>query len=102
MVTISNSILCPLNVSDCVSISVDKVDRGPLDPPTILGVIMEVSINGKINKVGTKAGIIQMFLSRNILSKVAESLETSDVPKVSKSQLDLLFTKYLLLEDKDI
>lgn len=51
--------LSPLSIGEWVTVTVPKVDRGPLDLLTIVGVIMDKS-NGVI-RVGKKDGIIKYW-----------------------------------------
>ncbi|KAK5648226.1 hypothetical protein RI129_003118 [Pyrocoelia pectoralis] len=57
-----------LNLGENVRVIVPKIDRGPLDPKNIIGVVMNIE-NG-VYKVGTKYGIIKRWLSRNELAPI--------------------------------
>lgn len=82
----SGRLLPAMVVGDNVAVSVDKVDRGPLDPPTLLAVIMKVS-GESLYEIGTLAGRLTGPVSRNLLSKTCNSLKCADVPDVTVGSL---------------
>ena len=46
------------NIGDTVSLAVDKVDRGPSDPPSVLALVMDLDEYGNA-LLGTKAGKLE-------------------------------------------
>ena len=69
-----------LNVGDNVLIPVSEFDRGRGDPLNIIGVVLEKNENGSV-KVGTKAGVIQGWLSRSQVEFAKQTLlKAEDVP----------------------
>ncbi len=76
--------LTELSCGQNVIIPVPQYDRGPTDPRNIRGVIQDVSEYGY--RVGTQAGILSGYLSRNQIEQVTGSSLTSDVvPSVQVS-----------------
>jgi hypothetical protein len=73
-------------VGDCVVLGVDKVDRGPLDPNSIVCVVMKVGDNGFV--LGCSAGVFEQVFQKNAFVILNERhLASSDVPDVSLSSI---------------
>lgn len=56
----------PMDVGDSVTVKVPSVDRGPLDWPTVGGIILEAK-NG-LYQIGTKDGVIKNWLPRTSIA----------------------------------
>lgn len=56
-----------VDLGDCVLINIDKVDRGPGDPPNLLAVVTDIK-NG-VYQVGTSEGIIKSWFNRVDIKK---------------------------------
>jgi hypothetical protein len=69
-----------LKKDDNVVIPITAVDRGPIDPRNIKGIVAQVNDHGQYN-VGTKVGLIKGYLSRNQIEFCeSETVNVSDVP----------------------
>ena len=66
-----------LSVGRNVIIPIPQFDRGPTDHRNIRGVVMEVNEFGY--RIGTQAGTLSGYLSRNQFEEVSESSLTSDM-----------------------
>jgi hypothetical protein len=97
MLARSNALLPTFSVCDCVALAVDKVDRGPLDPPTILAVVLAASADGDMYEIGCEVGRLQNRVGKNSLSAVGGTLTTDSVPDVtinSIRELDRLVSHF--------
>lgn len=54
----TSSLLDPINVGDNVLVAVPQVDRGPADPPNIMGIVL--AIQNDVYQVGTRAGLLKV------------------------------------------
>ena len=74
-----------IQVGDNVRVDVPKVDRGPADPPTLIGVVTELTAHGSF-KIGTKQGKLKGCLARNMVEKCKRNVFVSleDVPTTSE------------------
>ena len=71
--------LPPLQIGDNVRVPVDKVDRGPLDPPNLIGVVTE-HVHDKY-RIGTSSGMLNQAFSRSQVEKCKNVFITpEDVP----------------------
>lgn len=52
------ALLDPINVGDSVLVPVPRVDRGPADPPNLMGVVIE--IKNDVYLVGTRGGVLKV------------------------------------------
>ena len=69
-----------LKKDDNVVIPITAVDRGPIDPRNIKGIVTQVNDHGRYN-VGTKVGLIKGYLGRNQIEFCeSETVNVSDVP----------------------
>jgi hypothetical protein len=66
-------------VGDCVALGVDKVDRGPLDPNSIVCTVLEIRENGFV--LGCSFGVLEHIFQKNTFVLLKERhLAISDVP----------------------
>ena len=74
-----------IQVGDNVCVDVPKVDRGPADPPKLIGVVTELTANGSF-KIGTKDGPLKGCLARNMVEKCKKNVFVSleEVPSTSE------------------
>lgn len=81
MLVRSSKILRPLNVGDNVAVPVSEFDRGKVDPPNLIGIVMEVDESGYYT-IGTKQGIIKGKLARNQFESIRYTeLSRTDIPR---------------------
>jgi hypothetical protein len=66
-----------------VLVSVRDVDRGPLDPNNVIGIVLEEK--NTIFKVGTKVGVLDKWLAYNSFEKtdMVTYFNAGQVPKKS-------------------
>ena len=84
MLSRTNRKLRSLQVGDNVLIPVSEFDRGRGDPLNLIGVVLENNINGNV-KVGTKAGVLQGWLSRSQVEFAKQVLlKVEDVPTATE------------------
>ena len=69
MISFSESKYPPLHIGTYITLSVPKVDRGPLDLMNIIGVVMQRE-NG-MYQIDTGKGMVKVWVPRSEL-KVAE------------------------------
>jgi len=57
LIQVRNALIPKFKINDCITISVTKVDRGPLDPACVITVIIEEK--NEMYKVGNTHGFIK-------------------------------------------
>ncbi|KAL5242792.1 hypothetical protein ACI65C_010202 [Semiaphis heraclei] len=65
MIQASDKKLVIIEVGNYVLVNIPKVDRGPLDTQNIIGKVVDKKNN--VYQIGTRFGIINTWLSRNVL-----------------------------------
>jgi len=65
MIQASDKKLVIIEVGNYVLVNIPKVDREPLDTQNIIGKVVDKKNN--VYQIGTRFGIINMWLSRNVL-----------------------------------
>ena len=83
----SKDLLTPLEIGQCVSVSVDKVDRGPLDPPVIIGIVTGISDDHLMYDIGTRVGRLTIRLARNALSAIGAHMKLDEIPDNNVSSI---------------
>jgi hypothetical protein len=79
MLSRSRAASADIHLDDNVALAVDRVDRGPLDPPTITCVVLECTEAGF--KLGCKAGKFDANFQPNMFVTLPEKLiHKDDVP----------------------
>lgn len=53
-----------LEIEECVLVNVDKVDRGPLDPPNIMSIFVVTDVKNGVYQFGMTGGIIKYWFNR--------------------------------------
>ena len=76
----SKDLLAPIDIGKCVSVSVDKVDRGPLDPPVVIGIVTGFSEDHLMYDIGTRAGHLTIRMARNTLTAIGSHMKLDDIP----------------------
>jgi hypothetical protein len=80
MLQLSQRVAPRASVGDTISLKVDKVDRGPTDPPCIVCVVLKILDNGSA-VLGCKAGRLPGSYFKNDYTINPERiLSTDDVP----------------------
>ena len=82
MITSSNKRLKTIHAGENVKISIPVVDRAPLGPTSLSGVVMKVISDGSAFMIGTKDGIISTSLSYSDItqSNTTQLLHPEQVP----------------------
>ena len=78
MVNISENRFLPLDVGDCITLSVPKEHCGSLDFRNICGVIIKFE-NG-VYQIGTKDGLLKGWYPRSDIGKTKNIISINDVP----------------------
>ena len=63
-----------------MSVAVDKVDRGPLDPPVVIGIVTGFSEDHLIYDIATRAGHLTIRMARNTLTAIGSHMKLNDIP----------------------
>lgn len=77
MIQASDKKLVIIEVGSYVLVNIPKVDRGPLDSQNIIGKVVDKKNN--VYQIGTRFGIINTWLSRNVL-QATEAEFLDEVP----------------------
>ena len=63
----------PLEIGECVSVqtvSVDKVDRGPIDPSVVIKIVTGISEDYLLYDIGTRVGHLTIRLAKNNITAI--------------------------------
>ena len=70
----------PLEIGEWVSVSVEKVDRGLLDPSVVIGIVAGISKDYLLYDIGTHVGHLTICLAKNNITAIGTHMKLDDIP----------------------
>ena len=75
----------PLEINDCVTLQIPEVDRGPLDFPNILGIIVDKKHD--LYQIATKDETVKGWYPRTDIGLEQKLMTLEDVPETASLTL---------------
>ena len=69
-------LLSSLEIGECVSVSVDKVDKGPLDCSVVIGIVTGIFEDHLSHDIDTRVGHLKIRLARNNITAIGIHIVT--------------------------